>query len=325
MKSNPCGKIELQRTMIPLACVVVSVCCIVSTVRISCASRETGPQLVHHNSLTDERRLVDLRACTRFTLRFQPSALDFICMAPTGRSLLSSEEIQHLKSVETVVVQDAEAIRALAEDLASSTYKGPATGTFGTQYRIDFVCYNGDAPLVSFMSIGTSPDIGSTIQTEDGHWLSNHGIRLDRFVPEMVSFRLRVLCGYNLGNLDRDLKWHLAKEHGYPSPIEWCDAIVRGYLAKGYTTNVAIFKKNIVCPATRGKGACHYAMNPNYKSDSPADMVVLFETKAGWNQHGGPELFTFDNHDPRGGLVLLNDGTVKFIRTEEELKQLRWK
>jgi hypothetical protein len=30
-------------------------------------------------------------------------------------------------------------------------------------------------------------------------------------------------------------------------------------------------------------------------------MVLLFETKAGWNQHGGPELFTFDNHDPKGG------------------------
>jgi hypothetical protein len=68
-----------------------------------------------------------------------------------------------------------------------------------------------------------------------------------------------------------------------------------------------------------------YAMNPNCQADSPKDMVFLFETKAGWNQHGGPELFTFDNHDPKGGLVLLNDGTVKFIRTEEELKQLRWK
>jgi hypothetical protein len=54
-------------------------------------------------------------------------------------------------------------------------------------------------------------------------------------------------------------------------------------------------------------------------------MVLLFETKAGWNQHGGPELFTFDNHDPKGGCVLLNDGTVKFIRTKEELHQLRWK
>jgi hypothetical protein len=66
-------------------------------------------------------------------------------------------------------------------------------------------------------------------------------------------------------------------------------------------------------------------VNAGSEPNSPGDMVLLFETKAGWNQHGGPELFTFDNHDPRGGCVLLNDGTVKFIRTEEELKQLRWK
>jgi len=52
--------------------------------------------------------------------------------------------------------------------------------------------------------------------------------------------------------------------------------------------------------------------------------VLLFEAEAGWNQHGGPELFTFDNHDPRGGCVVLKDRTVKFIRTEEKLRQLRW-
>jgi len=78
------------------------------------------------------------------------------------------------------------------------------------------------------------------------------------------------------------------------------------------------------CPSA-GDGKNHYAMNPNCKPDSQADMVLLFETKAGWNQHGGPELFTFDNHDPKGGCVLLNDSTVKFIRTPEELQQLQWK
>jgi hypothetical protein len=28
-------------------------------------------------------------------------------------------------------------------------------------------------------------------------------------------------------------------------------------------------------------------------------MVLLFETKTGWNQHSGEELFTFDNHNPK--------------------------
>ncbi len=68
-----------------------------------------------------------------------------------------------------------------------------------------------------------------------------------------------------------------------------------------------------------------YAMNSNCREGSPDDMVFLFESKPGWNQHGGPELFTFENHEPKGGCVLLNDGTVKFIRTEEELHALRWK
>ena len=68
-----------------------------------------------------------------------------------------------------------------------------------------------------------------------------------------------------------------------------------------------------------------YAMNSNCREGSPDDMVFLFESQPGWNQHGGPELFTFDNHDPKGGFVLLNDGIVKFIRTKEELRQLRWK
>ena len=75
-----------------------------------------------------------------------------------------------------------------------------------------------------------------------------------------------------------------------------------------------------------------YAMNPNCTPDSPGGTVLLFESKPGWNQHGGPELFTFDNHDPKGGCVLLHsdqsrfDGDiVLFIRTEEELHALRWK
>ena len=45
-------------------------------------------------------------------------------------------------------------------------------------------------------------------------------------------------------------------------------------------------------------------MNPACKPDSSFDTVLLFETRPGWNQHGGRELFTFDNHNPKGGLVL---------------------
>jgi hypothetical protein len=113
----------------------------------------------------------------------------------------------------------------------------------------------------------------------------------------------------------------------YPAPPRWCDAI--GWAFAGMRIGSEQRKINIkmkvhICPSV-GEGMSTYAMNPGCRYDSASDMVLLFETKAGWNQHGGPELFTFDNHDPRGGCVLLNDGTVKFIRTKEELQQLRWK
>ena len=102
-------------------------------------------------------------------------------------------------------------------------------------------------------------------------------------------------------------------EEMYPEPAKWCDLLV-DYVSEEF----------FQCPGGK-ENKCHYAMNPNCEPDSAGDMVLLFETKAGWNQHGGPELFTFDNHEPEGGCVLLNGGTVKFIRMEDELQQLRWK
>jgi hypothetical protein len=128
-----------------------------------------------------------------------------------------------------------------------------------------------------------------------------------------------------MGGLRNELR-ELAAQHGeYPPAAQWCDAVV-GILRNTWAPNAIpeSVMRSFTCPAA-GEGRCHYAMNPDCRADSPPDTVLLFETEAGWNQHGGPELFTLDNHDPKGGLVLFNDGTVRFIRTEEELKALRWK
>jgi hypothetical protein len=104
----------------------------------------------------------------------------------------------------------------------------------------------------------------------------------------------------------------------YPKPSKWCDAFVPIW-EKNHESRWFEFR----CPSMPD-AKCTYAMNPACEPNSPPDTVLLFETKAGWNLHGGSELFTFENHDPKGGCVLLNGGAVKFIRTEEELKQLRW-
>jgi hypothetical protein len=144
----------------------------------------------------------------------------------------------------------------------------------------------------------------------------------------------------------------------YPDPNHWCDIVAARFHERypdqhksddktDHISDDGSIARLFICPSaqaslkpedahseaqqtdpstqTSGTWISTYAMNPNCRKDSPPDTVFLFESKPGWDQHGGPELFTFDNHDPKGGLVLLNDGTVRFIRTEEELKQLRWK
>jgi len=141
--------------------------------------------------------------------------------------------------------------------------------------------------------------------------------------PGIQPFRLRYECALNMNRICASGALYHKKVSSYPVAVEWCDAVMRE------RTNTLYVKEEEMrgwfkCPGAR-TGDCHYGLNSNCKLDSPADMVLLFETKAGWNQHGGPEQFTFDNHDPKGGCVLLNDGTVKFIRTKEELQQLRWK
>jgi prepilin-type processing-associated H-X9-DG protein len=68
---------------------------------------------------------------------------------------------------------------------------------------------------------------------------------------------------------------------------------------------------------------CHYAINPNCEPNSPGDVMLLFETKGGWNQFGGAEMRAFENHKGKGCNVLFNDGQVKFVPPEWSM-ELKW-
>ena len=88
------------------------------------------------------------------------------------------------------------------------------------------------------------------------------------------------------------------------------------------------------------RGPCDYALNkhidneslelvfrglandPN-KNELPPDMVLLFESTPGWNQIGGAELLTVDQHEGRGCNVLFCNGDVRFVKTED-VSALRW-
>ncbi len=52
-------------------------------------------------------------------------------------------------------------------------------------------------------------------------------------------------------------------------------------------------------------------------------MVLVFESRPGWNQAGGIELLTTENHRGEGCNVLFVDGHVEFVKPED-IPKLRW-
>jgi hypothetical protein len=252
-------------------------------------------------------------------VELQPSTVDFLGVTKWEAALLNSEEKEYLVSTKTFTVNDKKAIKAFARNLDSATYKGPVEGYSGRPSRAKFTCHYKDGHATFFTVIGRN------LETEDRQWFTLDAIDLTILSPTRLwALQTRLLCKFYLDDVHQKLGQYAGRAGSFPSAGEWCDTIVNTYRAHGYTVSIDEFLQHIRCPAIK-QGKCNYALNPECRLDSPSETVLLFETKPGWNQHGGPELFTFDNHDPKGGCVLLNDGTVKFIRTKEELAQLCWK
>jgi len=269
--------------------------------------------------LSLERHPPDLTPYERIEIRYQPSMLEYLFPYEGQQNLLSLAETDYLNSEKTLVLDDKKDLRAFAHEVSEGIY---ASGIIRQRSVAHVVCYNNGERLMSFPIYNDS-----SIVTEGMYrFFYFEGFpSLRRLTPKIQLIELRIQCAANLKDLWSWLRLYnkIGKfENKYPPPTGWCDAVVRAYESVGRLKEDA--KMPFKCPSA-SIGRCHYAMNPNCKYDSPQDMILLFETKAGWNQHGGPELFTFDSHDPKGGCVLLNDGTVKFNRTTEELQQLRWK
>jgi hypothetical protein len=265
----------------------------------------------------------DLVGCTRIEITYYPSTSKAFHFG-ASTSLFSPAENRYLKSLKTLVVDNPDRIQALAQRLRSGSYSGTGYG-IAMQRFADIVCYRGEERLISFQ------DCGLAIQTQDGHLFRYTDVAIPvEFTPEIYPFSVRQHCATNLYRLGVDLRTMSREGIAWPAPHEWSDVLFHRritsptLLITDYSKATKSIGKEFTCSGA-GEGKCHYAMNSACQPDSPPDMVLLFETKAGWNQSGGLELFTFDHHDPKGGLVLLGDGTVKFIRTKEELKQLRWK
>jgi hypothetical protein len=128
----------------------------------------------------------------------------------------------------------------------------------------------------------------------------------------------RTVCGTNIHGLGKAMLIYANDyDDKFPTSSKWCD------LLKDYTQ---VPHAGFRCYGAF-EGPCNYAMNKNLenfsKGDAPPDMVALFETHPGWNQVGGPEILTTENHQGEGCNVLFADNSMRFIRTGD-LNQLKW-
>jgi len=280
----------------------------------------------------------------------------FFAVSPSIKNpLFSTEERQYIGSFDTWVVKDQDIIKAFARDVSQGSYRSQINkDKWSWSPGLKIICYRNGERITSFEAWY------GIIITEDGREFK-YPLKLkipDLSIlepPELRPFLLRYYCRLGMGQLYLAGPLH-KKVSSYPDPNQWCDAVLEalqnqyfyawwGRKKRKYSdTRIA---RMFTCPSVRESTEAedtdarpsdpnltkrikplwesHFAMNSNCELNSPPDTVLLFETKADWNKHGGPELFTFDNHDPRGGCVYFNDHTAKFIRTKEELQQLRWK
>lgn len=218
-------------------------------------------------------------------------------------------------------------IAALMADAVS-----PPTPGFDSVFRVINLLWVLSAPVALILGIVALVQINRNKQRLSGSGLAKWAVASGTISLVLIVFgtiavwsKYRTgspvwitMCKNNLHNLaDGIATYTKENQTRYPDPETWCDSLL-------YWTQNA--EKCFKCPdAMRqtGDGTCHYAINPACEPNSPPDTVLLFETKAGWNQSGGPEILTTENHNGKGCNVLFNDGSVKFVKTEE-LNKLKW-
>jgi hypothetical protein len=159
----------------------------------------------------------------------------------------------------------------------------------------------------------------------------------------------------HIKDLQRSFQQYASDFNGhYPPANKWCDALIQKerirseYFVSSWAgdpmfheTTDPCDKPNFPVPLRQLRDYndsngihhyvyivqwCHFAFNPDAEPNSSGDVVLLFSTKGGWNQFGGPEIFSTENYKELnriGGYVLFNNGDVRFV-TPKEVPNLKW-
>jgi len=271
----------------------------------------------------------NLKKCDRIEITLQPSL--FFCLGISRsdyNDLFSFVDDKFLKTLPVLIVKDKNFMESFANKIKMAKYTAFDPGSWpcgcpGVPY---IEIYKNERIIGEFEIIhGHTLYLGEFASLQLGEFDSSDSFTdwILQTLPETRPIAMRVSCAKNLKWLSECLHSYTAYHDGkYPDPNLWCDLIREpGQNADGSFTKVP--SENFYCAAA-GKGNCHYAINPFCSPDSPNDVVLLFETNAGWNQHGGSKLMAFDHHEPNGCNVLLNDGKIKFI-TPDKAADLKWK
>ena len=136
----------------------------------------------------------------------------------------------------------------------------------------------------------------------------------------------RIYCAWSLERLGREFRTHVEQHEGrLPSADNWCDLLL---------TKDNYFQDWHQCPSSGAKQReSSYALNRNIVGldldNIPPNVVLVFEmnmdiAKERWNQVGGPEMLTIENHKNHGANILFADGHVEFVR-KKDIANLKWK
>jgi prepilin-type processing-associated H-X9-DG protein len=130
---------------------------------------------------------------------------------------------------------------------------------------------------------------------------------------------LRAACTNNLRQISVTMQMYAIENDGkFPTADKWCDLLIK---------YAEVPPEGFRCKGAPQQDRSNYAMNKNLENvdrgSAPPDMVLVFESSPGWNQSGGPELLTTDNHRGDSCTVLFVDGHVEFIK-KQNLDELKW-